>query len=187
LIMAAGYRLQGLLQLTFLLLVCTGSDARILEASNVPAADIASLQEDVSVFATIQEGVVLSVAECELSEECEPVISKHEIEQIISTIEDRVTSLSARYLDSGDPELEDVLIGYAETRDRYQEILEKMEEMPQFYEEEEDENDAMQLTGGVPPELYDLLYDADEELMDDFIVDELEEDYPADENTENAE
>ncbi len=157
--------------LLLLFFVTSHAHGDILDVTYVPHADIPALQAEISVFSTIQQGVILSVSECELSEDCDASVSKYEIEQLIDAIEERVTALSTRYLDSANEDLEGVLLAYAETRDRYQEILDKLQELPQFHEEEE--KDTLSLTGGVPPAIFELFYDADEELMDDFIVEEF--------------
>lgn len=154
--------------------------AQILDDGVIESADAQTLQQEIDVFTTIQRGINLSVAECELFEACNANVNRGEIERLISTIDGRVNSLSLRYSETGDSSLEGVLVAYADVRDSYKTILEKIGTMAQFAQQQEidaaSEGDDFFTAGtgsnnSVPAELMQLFQDADEELVDDPVED----------------
>lgn len=163
----------------FFILLSSAVAAEILDEDVAPGAEVSLLRQELTVFTSIHNGVLLSVAECELSDSCDASVSRTEIEAIIGTINNRVNTLSVRYLDSNDAELENVLIAYADARDDYNAILEKLAAMPQFYRQEETVADDLVTDdaflnrgagGGVSAELLRLYEDIDEEIVDDELM-----------------
>jgi hypothetical protein len=102
---------------------------------------------------------------------------------LISTINGRINSLSVRYSDTGEAALEEVLVGYVDIRDGYNEILEKIESLPQFEVKETPVDEfgfdgffgfGPATTNEVSPEIQQLFEDADEELSDDILTDDVD-------------
>lgn len=128
---------------------------------------------------TIQQGIKLSVAECELVENCTPTVSRVELDQIVTMLDNRVNTLSLRYSETTDAALEGVLLSYADMRDSYKQILGKMDTMPLFAAEQPAVEDALETddfftkgvagTGKVSADLMQLFRDEDEDLVDDVI------------------
>lgn len=152
-------------------------NAQILDERNIESADTQVLKNELDVFATIQYGISLSVAECEVLDTCSASVNRGEVEQMMTTIDSRVNTLSLRYTETGDTGLESILVGYADMRDSYNEILEKMADMPQFEQQQEITTDLERddfFTSGasrsnsVSNDLMQLFRDSDEELVDDF-------------------
>lgn len=148
--------------------------AQILSEDYAANADILILNNEIDIFSTIEEGVRLSVAECELFESCSASVNRDELDQLITTINTRINSLSLRYSDSGESGLEEVLVSYVDIRDNYNQILEKIESMPQFETEDLESDvgfDAFfsfgPVNNEVSDELMDLYRDVDEEITDD--------------------
>ena len=155
------------------------SYGQILNDEYAAGADVLILKNEIDIFSTIQSGVTLSVVECELVETCSASVKIDEVDQLITTIESRINSLSTRYTESGDAALEEVLVSYVDIRDGYNELLEKMNTMPQFEVEEEvtDEfgfDDFFGFgpaTNAVSDEIQQLFQDYDEEeLVDDEVI-----------------
>jgi len=170
-----------LMLISFLSGLAMISHAQILANDVAANANLDLLRQEVEVISTIKNGAILSVAECELFEDCDANVNKNEIEQLLDTIDSRVALLSVRYTQSGDPTLEEVLLGYVDIRDGYSNILDKMELLPQFQHQLETSDLGIDFfgtgapTGQVPDDLFRLFMDIDEELVDDelFIDDEL--------------
>jgi hypothetical protein len=161
----------------FLILIFTNThaSAQILNADYASGADVMILKNEIDIFSTIQEGIRLSIVECELFDTCNASVNREELNQIINTINDRINILSLRYTDSGEISLEDVLVGYVDVRDQYNELLDKIADMPEFevdvpvvdFEFEDYFSRATSDSNEVSDELMDLFEDADEELLDD--------------------
>jgi hypothetical protein len=159
------------------LLFCFGNvHSQILEEQVLDSADSAKFQQEIDIFTTIKDGITLSVAECELVESCPVNVNRSEVEQLITVIDSRVNALSLRYTESADRGLESVLVSYADTRDGYKALLDKMNTMPQFAQQSDVASDletddfftgAGSRAGAMPNELMQLFQDADEELLDD--------------------
>jgi len=161
-----------------LLLTIGNAHGQILEETVLDSADSAKFQQEIAIFTTIKDGIALSVAECELVDTCSVNVNRGEVEQLITVIDTRVNVLSLRYTESVDSGLESVLVAYADTRDGYKSLLDKMNSMPQFAQQQDVASDletddfftaAGALAGSVPNELMQLFQDADEELVDDEI------------------
>jgi len=159
-----------------LLLSISNIHAQILNEDYAAGADVLILKNELDIFSTIQQGVQLSVVECELFETCSASVNRDEISQLISTIDTRINALSVRYSDAQDVSLEEVLVSYVDIRDGYNLILDKMNTMPQFEVEEvvEDEFGFDDFFGfgaaaasEVSPEIQQLFEDADDEIIDD--------------------
>jgi hypothetical protein len=165
------------LTLLFILLVAINNiHAQILNEDYAAGADVLILKNELDIFSTIQQGVQLSVVECELFETCSASVNRDEISQLISTIDTRINALSVRYSDAQDVSLEEVLVSYVDIRDSYNVILDKMNSMPQFEVEEvvEDEFGFDDFFGfgaaaasEVSPEIQQLFEDVDDEIIDD--------------------
>ena len=152
------------------------SQAQILDDKTLESADAQILQKEIDVFTTIERGIALSVAECELLETCNASVNRGEVEQLISKIDDRVNALSLRYTENGDASLEGVLVNYADVRDSYKAILEKMGSLPQFAQQQETTDEfagddfftaGTSKSNALPDNLMQLFQDADEEILDD--------------------
>ncbi len=52
-------------------------------------------------------------------DECNANVNKGEIEQLLNEIDSRINLLNTRYTAVGEPELEQILIGYVDIRDGY--------------------------------------------------------------------
>jgi hypothetical protein len=166
----------------FLLLIVVNSNtaAQILNSDYASGADTLILKNEIDIFSTIQEGIRLSIAECELFDSCNANVNREELNQIIDTINIRINTLSIRYSDTPETALEDVLIAYVDVRDQYNELLDKIADMPEFavdepvvdFEFEDYLNNASSAspsnTNEVSDEYMDLFEDADEALLDDF-------------------
>ena len=158
-----------------ILLFTQNINAQILSEDYAAGADVVILKNEINIFSSIQEGVRLSVIECELFESCSASVNRDELSQLITTIDGRINTLSLRYSDTDEADLEEVLIGYVDVRDGYNEILEKLETLPQFAQQQSTDefsfDDFFTFEGNsdtsVPSEMQELFEDADEELVDD--------------------
>lgn len=166
--------LPGSAGLLLLLIYSTAPHAQILIEGTAAAADLNTLRNEVQILSTIQQGVQLSVAECELSDSCAASVNGEELDQLIDTINLRINNLSVRYTDSREPGLEDILIGYVDVRDDYNALRDKLDVLPQFFGRTVGDDlgaDAFIKSGGVVPEqILELYEDVDEELTDDVFV-----------------
>lgn len=154
--------------------------AQLLEEKALASAEVQKLSREIDMLNTIQRGIKLSVAECEIAESCSTIVSRAELDQIISMLDARVNTLSVRYSETTDAALEGVLVAYADMRDGYRQILNKMSGMPQFATAEKSTADTLETddfftagAGGsrVSDELMRLFSDTDEELVDDVLDD----------------
>lgn len=155
------------------------AQAQIIEDGSIESADAQSLLQEIELFTTIQQGISLSVTECELLDACNASVNRSEVEQLISTIDNRVNALSLRYTETGDTGLESILVGYVDVRDNYKLILEKMASIPVFAQQEsaavgfdgDDFFTGATNSGSVSDDLMQLFQDADDELVDDALED----------------
>ena len=99
----------------------------ILKDDAVAKADDSVLAAEAGVFDTLREGIAVSVARCE-AENCTPDVSKDELELLIKKLNDRISVLTSRYQESGDKQLENILLSYATSRDSYNGFLSKLKE-----------------------------------------------------------
>ncbi|MGK0297615.1 MAG: hypothetical protein ACI9XC_001225 [Gammaproteobacteria bacterium] len=161
-----------------LLLFSLDGVTQILNDDYAAGADALILKNEISIFSSIQEGVKLSVAECEIFDSCNASVNRDELNQLITTIDGRINSLSVRYSDSGETALEEVLIGYVDIRDSYNVILERIESLPQFIHEEIEEDFGgddffgfgATTYNAVSDEIQQMFEDVDEEIIDDDII-----------------
>jgi len=162
--------------LFIMLIALNAAHSQILNEDYAAGADVLILKNELDIFSTIQQGVQLSVVECELFKTCSASVNRDEISQLISTIDTRINALSVRYTDAQDASLEEVLVSYVDIRDSYNLILDKMNTMPQFEVEEvvEDEFGFDDFFGfgaaaasEVSPEIQQLFEDVDDEIIDD--------------------
>ncbi|NNE37507.1 MAG: hypothetical protein HKN08_04315 [Gammaproteobacteria bacterium] len=169
----------------FTLFVCMNSAySQILNEDYAAGADVLILKNEIGIFSTIQQGVELSVVECELfADICSADVNPSELDQLITTIDSRINALSIRYTESPNADLEEVLVSYVDIRDGYNSILDKINTMPQFEVEEVVEDEfgfddffgfGAEAASEVDPEIQQLFedYDSGELLDDDLSVDE---------------
>ncbi len=118
--------------LLVLMVSANSVSSQILNEDYAAGADVLILKNEIGIFSTIQQGVELSVVECELFDACSASVNPEELNQLISTIDTRINALSVRYTESPDADLEEVLVSYVDIRDGYNSILDKINTMPQF-------------------------------------------------------
>jgi len=151
-------------------------DAQILTEDTANNASLGVLKQEVEVFTTIRNGLYLSVAECELFDQCDANVNKGEIEQLLVVLDNRINLLSARYTVTTEADLESILVGYVDVRDGYSNILQKMESLPQFEHQLNTADIGIDLygsdatSGEVPDNLLRLFMDTDNDLVDDDII-----------------
>lgn len=154
--------------------------ARILADEEVSSAAIDSLAQESALFETLQKGIALTLADCEESV-CIPSVRKQELQRIVDILGLRVSNLGVRYEESGEAELEKILLSYVDSLEVYSNFIEKLatiapeldvddSELP----EEEDifaqQFGSMQNIRG----LYSVFEDIDEEIEDDEDIEEME-------------
>lgn len=156
------------LVIMFLNVMTTGAGAatmgEILKDDIAPAADAVVLMAEANLFDTIGKGIALSIAQCEGIDNCTPAVNRNELEIIISTLDTRISSLSERHEETGETELEAILIAYANARESYVQYIDKLatfsvaedltEPVDVFADDEESVSD----------EAFDVFRDLDEEL-----------------------
>ena len=98
----------------------------ILDNEIAAGADVSVLRAEAQVFESIRKGIVLSITECELEESCVLNVNRVELQQIVEKLDARITSLAIRHSESDEADLEDILLSYADTRDGYNVMLEKL-------------------------------------------------------------
>lgn len=144
----------------------------ILDDRDAGNAAPQSLQAEARLFEDIRQGIALSIAQCELSPaNCTPTVSREEVRRIVEKLEGRLDALTSRHSESGDAELEPVLLAYVETRDGYTQFLNKLDTLLPPEGESGEPVDLGQL-----PEEFAIFADADAELIDDAddsVVDEV--------------
>ncbi|MFQ5661318.1 MAG: hypothetical protein ACE5GZ_12915 [Gammaproteobacteria bacterium] len=101
----------------------------ILTDDVAAGADASALMAEENLFETLRKGIALSFARCEGIELCVPAVNRDELERIVNTLDSRITTISQRHDETGEKDLEEVLIAYAGTRDAYSQFMVKLEEM----------------------------------------------------------
>lgn len=109
----------------------------ILMDEAVATADDAALSAEAATFATLREGIAVSVARCE-AEHCVPDVSREELDRFVKKLNDRISILSGRYQESNDKQLESILLSYANSRDSYNGYLEKLDALAPAEEQKEE-------------------------------------------------
>lgn len=159
----------------FLSLLTVSSGAvtmgEILKDDIAPAADAVVLMAEANLFDTISKGIALSLAQCEGIDICTPAVNRDELERIISTLDTRISSLSERREETGETELEAILIAYADARERYSQYIDKLAtfSVAEDLSEPEDVFADDELLGedheeSASDEAFDVFQDVDEEL-----------------------
>lgn len=116
---------------------------QILPDETFAEADADSLKAEARLFVRIKDGVMLTLAECEISADaCSPSVGIREVERLLETIDMRITMLTERYTETGNPELEKALLVYADAREGYTKALEKLETLKGREDEDALEDDA---------------------------------------------
>ena len=148
----------------------------ILPPEAAPEADVSTLAAETELLDSIGDGVALSLAYCQLDEACEPAVSREELSQLVQTVDQRITALAERYSESSEPGLEEVLVAYAEVREKYNRHLEQLEEVTgaetaPAATEDAFADDVPAAPAAPPaaaaPEVYDIFEDVDEDLTDE--------------------
>jgi len=137
---------------------------KILSEDTFAEADAASLRAEAELFRRVKDGVMLALAECEITEDCTPSVAVPEVERILETIDIRITALADRYSETNNPELEEALLVYADAREGYAEALEQLKALtgPEDEDDLGDDTFADDLENG---DFSDLFEDADEDLQ----------------------
>ena len=148
----------------------------ILPNDIAESADSSVLAAEASVFNTIKKGVTLSLAMCEGVKNCSPTVTSAELEQILSTLKTRIDNVTQRYEQSGDKELEEILVAYADARESYTQNLEKLKTI--VVEEPAETTSGSDFFGGAGSAAgsnneFSIFNDTNEDLQDD------EEEQPA--------
>ncbi len=136
----------------------------ILPDETFAEADAASLKAEARLFLRIKDGVMLTLAECEITDTCAPSVGIPEVERILETIDIRITTLVDRYTETNNPELEEALLVYADAREGYADALEQLRALtgPGDDDTLEDDDFIDDLESG---DYSDLFEDADEDLQ----------------------
>lgn len=134
----------------------------ILDDKDAERAETGTLQSEAQLFEIIRQGIAVSIAQCEGTPGCVPSVSREELNRILGKLETRLDVLTARHSQSGDAALEPVLLAYVETRDGYNEFLEKLASV---LPPEDEFGEPVDL-GDLPDE-FDVFADADAGLLDD--------------------
>ena len=159
--------------------VLAASIGEILKDDIVSEADAEVLMGEANLFETIRKGIALSIALCTDIEDCVPSVNRQELERIIGTLDTRISSLSQRHEETGDTELEQILISYADTREAYSQFIEIIgtfstgEEVfdPEATFGDEDFLGEEQEAVGFD-EQFDVFSDSEDDLEDDIEEDE---------------
>ena len=130
-----------ILTIVFLLAIAVEVQAAatgdILTDDAVANADDAALAAEAGTFDTLRQGIAISLARCE-AEHCVPSVSKGELDRLIKKLNSRISVLSTRYQESGDKQLESILLSYASSRDSYNGFLEKLNALAPAEEQKEE-------------------------------------------------
>jgi hypothetical protein len=110
---------QGLLILFLIINYIPGVNANeILEQVEVQEAEAKVLEAEAAMFKSIGMGLAISLAHCDEDTDCNIAVSETEIEKLLNALNDRINGLVLR-LESGDTNIEDALVMYANQRDQY--------------------------------------------------------------------
>lgn len=150
-----------------------GTDG-ILSEDAAPEADVARLEQEAALFETIRQGVALALAQCELTsaETCTLTVSRDELERLLETLNQRITQLAERHAESGEATLEPVLVAYADARDGYSRVLEKLATVSPpgaavGGSEGPAAGEVAEKAGTTLPEAYEVFKDVDEAFTDE--------------------
>lgn len=116
-----------ILQLLFTAGYAQGNDlGQILTDKTAEGADVAALKAETNSFKTLEKGIALSLAMCAGVKNCKPNVNQDELEEIIKTLDARIGSIGQRYEDSGDKNLEGILLAYHNAKQNYSKYLDKL-------------------------------------------------------------
>lgn len=120
---------QGLLIFFLIINYIPGVNANeILEQVEVQEAEPKVLEAEAAMFKSIGMGLAMSLAHCDENTDCNIAVSETEIEKLLNTLNDRINGLVLR-LESGDTNIEDALVMYANQRDQYIQYQETLVDM----------------------------------------------------------
>ncbi|MEJ2094674.1 MAG: hypothetical protein P8X93_05790 [Gammaproteobacteria bacterium] len=120
---------QGLLILFLIINYIPGVNANeILEQVEVQEAEAKVLEAEAAMFKSIGMGLAISLAHCDEDTDCNIAVSETEIEKLLNALNDRINGLVLR-LESGDTNIEDALVMYANQRDQYIQYQETLADM----------------------------------------------------------
>lgn len=145
----------------------------ILSNDVAQGADVSALKAEANSFNTIKKGVALSLAMCDGIDLCKPNVNRDELQEIISTLDERIGSIGQRYEETGNKDLEGVLLAYANAKDDYARYLDKLNTIvPEESNATEDLFGQSDLFGGfggpaAGSSPFDIFEDAGEEIKDD--------------------
>jgi len=102
-------------------------DTAILNDDTAAQADVQALKTEAELFEKIKNGVMLNLAECDLTKSCKPDVNADEVQRILLKLDSRITALTARYNKTDEKGLEDVILAYADARKGYAKALDKLD------------------------------------------------------------
>lgn len=149
---------------TFASTTAVPATGNILPDDAFAEADVSSLKAEARLFDRIKDGVMLTLAECELADTCNPSVGRREVEWIIETIDIRITTLVDRYSETNNQELEEALLIYSDARDGYAGALEQLQALSGPDDEEDTMGEDDFVDDMESGDFSDLFEDADEDL-----------------------
>lgn len=102
-------------------------DTAILNDDTAAQADVQALKTEAELFEKIKNGVMLNLAECDLTKTCKPAVNADEVQRILLKLDSRITALTARYNKTNETDLESVILTYADARQGYARALDKLD------------------------------------------------------------
>lgn len=99
---------------------------KFMSDKSAKAADVAKLKAETNSFKTLEQGVALSLAMCNGVKNCKPNVNRDELEEIIKTLDSRIGSIGQRYEDSGNKDLEGILLAYHNAKQNYSKYLDTL-------------------------------------------------------------
>lgn len=137
---------------------------KILPDETFAEADTSSLKAEARLYLRIKDGVMLTLAECEITDTCSPSVGIPEVERIIETIDVRITTLMERYTETSNEELEEALLIYADAREGYADALQQLEALTGPEDDDALDDDAF-IDDMESGDYSDLFEDADDDLQ----------------------
>lgn len=104
--------------------------AEFLGDDAVAEADAGSIKAEAELFARVRDGVMLSLAECDMVDNCSPSVDTREVEILLEKIDTRITTLANRYTETNNKVLEEALLIYADAREDYARALDRLAALP---------------------------------------------------------
>jgi hypothetical protein len=98
----------------------------ILDEEAVMAAETGKLEAETRLLAGIGSGISLSLAVCDLTDECSPAVAREELQSLLDLTVRRIDVLLARRFEADEASLDSILVAYATARDRYSAQLEQL-------------------------------------------------------------